>query len=420
MKTLSTIFVFIMISALTSVSNGQTKWEKDPSNPVMVADEPWCINLGPVCVIFDDTTYHLWYSGHDGTHARIGYATSPDGKTWTPYTSNPVLDVGVTGKWDSLWVGNPYVIYDGITYHMWYQGWNGTNHRIGYATSTDKITWTRYAMNPVMSESLVGSWDDRGVGNPCIYFDGSIFHMWYYGWNVQSVGRIGYATSADGITWTKYDSNPVLNVGSMGSWDSLTVLAPDVIFDGAKYHMWYNGESAEWESRIGYATSDNGTTQTKFAGNPVLDVGVSGEWDSKWAGFSRVLFNKADSLYKMWYGGGTQDWIGSMGYATAPDSVSGIYEVISTVLPSNFVLMQNYPNPFNPSTAIGYQLPAVSNVELSIYNMLGQKVAILVNSRQTAGHYQVQWNASRMASGVYYYQLKTEQFEDVKKMVLIR
>ncbi len=61
-----------------------------------------------------------------------------------------------------------------------------------------------------------------------------------------------------------------------------------------------------------------------------------------------------------------------------------------------------------------------NEVELSIYNLLGQKVATLVSEKQKAGHHQVEWNASRFASGIYYYSIKTGEFQDVKKMILLR
>jgi hypothetical protein len=83
------------------------------------------------------------------------------------------------------------------------------------------------------------------------------------------------------------------------------------------------------------------------------------------------------------------------------------------------VITQNYPNPFNPTTAIGYQLSAVSDVELSIYNLLGQKVAILVSEKQNAGRYQVEWDASGYASGIYFYTLKTNKGVMITKKMLL-
>jgi hypothetical protein len=101
--------------------------------------------------------------------------------------------------------------------------------------------------------------------------------------------------------------------------------------------------------------------------------------------------------------------------------VSAIAENDEVVLPNVFQLDQNYPNPFNPTTVISYRLSAVSNVELSVYNVLGQRVVILVSEKQLAGSYQVQWDASSFASGVYYYRLSTDAgFVQTKKLVLLR
>jgi uncharacterized Zn-binding protein involved in type VI secretion len=88
--------------------------------------------------------------------------------------------------------------------------------------------------------------------------------------------------------------------------------------------------------------------------------------------------------------------------------------------PVVYTLNQNHPNPFNPATIITYQLPKAGHVELNIYNMLGQKVATLVSERQSAGQYQVEWNASNFASGIYYYDIQAGTFRQIKKMILLR
>jgi hypothetical protein len=89
-------------------------------------------------------------------------------------------------------------------------------------------------------------------------------------------------------------------------------------------------------------------------------------------------------------------------------------------IPVSYKLYQNYPNPFNPTTTIEYHLPAVSYVDLSVYNLLGQKVVTLVSGNKNAGFHQVKWDASGRSSGVYYYVIKADRFEDVKKMILLR
>ncbi|MBU1114913.1 MAG: T9SS type A sorting domain-containing protein, partial [Bacteroidetes bacterium] len=94
----------------------------------------------------------------------------------------------------------------------------------------------------------------------------------------------------------------------------------------------------------------------------------------------------------------------------------------STELPAinEYALNSNYPNPFNPTTQISYQLPENSFVNLVVYNSLGQKVAELVNQNQSSGKYTVKFNAANLPSGVYIYKLQTDNFSDVKKMLLTK
>ena len=108
----------------------------------------------------------MWYAGN--YHAgwgdwEIGHATSPDGITWTKNTANPVLQRGTSGSWEDLSVSAPWVIYNGLSYQMWYGGADGTNIRIGYATSPDGVTWTKYGGNPVLDLGPSGEWDDHFV-----------------------------------------------------------------------------------------------------------------------------------------------------------------------------------------------------------------------------------------------------------------
>jgi hypothetical protein len=91
------------------------------------------------------------------------------------------------------------------------------------------------------------------------------------------------------------------------------------------------------------------------------------------------------------------------------------------ITPLKFSLSQNYPNPFNPVTKIKYELPKNVNVTIKIYDLLGREVTILVNNEfKLAGSYEIEWNASNYASGVYFYRIQAGDFTDVKKMVLIK
>jgi hypothetical protein len=89
-------------------------------------------------------------------------------------------------------------------------------------------------------------------------------------------------------------------------------------------------------------------------------------------------------------------------------------------LPVNFELSQNYPNPFNPATTIKFTLPSAGNVSLTIYNIIGQEVAQLVNGYREAGQYSVNWNASNLASGIYIYRLESNNNIITKKMALLK
>ena len=101
------------------------------------------------------------------------------------------------------------------------------------------------------------------------------------------------------------------------------------------------------------------------------------------------------------------------------DDTTGIRKN-SHVIPDAFKLKQNYPNPFNPTTNIEFDLNKTSYIKLIVYDILGRKVATLVNEKLSVGSYTVDWNASGYPSGIYFYRLETKGFTDVKKMLLIK
>ena len=89
-------------------------------------------------------------------------------------------------------------------------------------------------------------------------------------------------------------------------------------------------------------------------------------------------------------------------------------------IPAEFALSQNYPNPFNPTTTINYSVSKSGAVVLKVYNIMGKEVETLVNEQKTAGNYEVKFNASKLATGVYFYQLKSGDFISTKKLVLLK
>ena len=152
-------------------------------------------------------------------------------------------------------------------------------------------------------------------------------------------------------------------------------------------------------------------------------TGVPANHEYKWR--VRVKYNLASNPYQV-YG----PWKYYKNYAPIPNGgFKPAFQVgirkIETEIPNEFKLFQNYPNPFNPVTNIRYQIANNTFVCLKIFDVLGKEVETLVNEKMDAGTYSVEWNArqggsSTLASGIYFYQLKTKDFSDTKKLVLLK
>jgi 1,4-alpha-glucan branching enzyme len=102
------------------------------------------------------------------------------------------------------------------------------------------------------------------------------------------------------------------------------------------------------------------------------------------------------------------------------DLLTAIEPSEETVKKKAFQLHQNYPNPFNPATTIRYELETADFVNLNVYNIIGQKIATLVQKKQAAGSYEITFKAASLSSGIYFYEIKTEQFSDIKRMLLLK
>ena len=322
MRHLMFFFAIIVITILVpGIVMAQIDLEKYPANPVLElgADGSWDdVHTSHPSVLFDGSTYHLWYVGDNGSLRGIGYARSNNGVVWEKYPGNPLLTDGMGDVWDGEFVSQPSVLYDGTQYRMWYAGYDGTNMRIGYATSDDGIAWNKNAANPVLDLGEGGAWDAMGLSSPTVMYDGTQYRMWYAGYDGSSL-RIGYATSADGVVWNKDASNPVLDLGASGLWDAVGVSGPTtVMLESDNLRMWYTGyDGANMRIGLSYlgcpdagsgeplarltthahanpaiyeATSENGAEVTIDGsqsigsdGNPIVDENAY-EWDFDYDG----------------------------------------------------------------------------------------------------------------------------------------
>ncbi len=106
------------------------------------------------------------------------------------------------------------------------------------------------------------------------------------------------------------------------------------------------------------------------------------------------------------------------GPVTADNST--IENEVTNVIPKEYALLQNYPNPFNPTTSITFDIPVLADVKLSIYDITGRELSVLVNKQLEPGSYSFNWNAAQYASGIYFYRIKSGSFVQTKKMALLK
>ncbi len=141
---------------------------------------------------------------------------------------------------------------------------------------------------------------------------------------------------------------------------------------------------------------------------------------STWTDVIDLEVVSSNQTYDVMVDGEGYPWIscGSSQIYTPSTIVS--VKLVNKNVPDNFVLNMNYPNPFNPTTIISYSIPQASSVSLKVYNVLGQEVANLINNRQNAGNYQVEFDASNLTSGIYIYTLQSANFTQSRKMLLIK
>lgn len=206
----------------------------------------------------------------------MAYATSP-------VRGQLVMTVG-TG-WESSLLVRPWVIYNGSSFMMWYSGEdkNG-NDNIGLATSPDGISWSRYSGNPVLKVGASGQWDHNSVNEAAVLREGSQYKMWYTGQLYYANGSyqeyIGYATSPDGVSWAKYAGNPVLTTDPPVAWDDLQIWRPSVVSTGSGYIMYFRGATQGSPiAKEGTATSPDGIHWTKSGSVLSVPAGASG-WDA--------------------------------------------------------------------------------------------------------------------------------------------
>lgn len=239
------------------------------SDPVIILSprvtvQNWENDLNRPSVVKKDGLYHMWYTGQlpgklpraiDG-RSWIFYATSPDCIHWERVSLNPVISAEL--PWEKVAVMCPHVIWDeqAKLFKMWYSGGEQYEpNAIGFATSPDGLHWTKYPANPIFFADPSRMWEQHKVAGCQVTYHDNWYLMFYIGYWDEDTAQIGIARSRDGVTgWERHPENPII-APSEDQWDGDACYKPFVIFDGRCWRLWYNGRHGAPE-QIGLATHD--------------------------------------------------------------------------------------------------------------------------------------------------------------------
>jgi len=283
----------------------------------------------------------------------------------------PVVSSDSIGNFIIVWSDGKYgeYYYDGSTLYAQRFAHDGT--ALG---SNFKVNETAHARRPRVSRDMTGN-----------------FVITYVYTSNGYEGIYGQRYTQDGTALGNYFK---INDDSSSTEEGLTSIDINGNFLITWVEYKYSGEV------IGYAQrySSDGSK----IGNKFINKGVGAKLRNG------LIYNTWEEDNEIW--ANVLDW----------DNPTGISEKEQTQAPSEFMLSQNYPNPFNPSTTIHYSIPKQSNVTLKVFDVLGREVTTLVNGQQPLGNYEVEFEATELTSGVYFYKIQTGDFVETKRMLLMK
>lgn len=187
--------------------------------------------------LVDESGILYYYQAGRLPHTRIGLARSSNGHEWRRQ-GPPVLDMGPRGSWDEAGVGDPYVIRAGRNYYLFYLGMDrARRQRLGVAMSADGVTWYKLRSNPILELGASGAFDENGLGEPAVWQTHGYYWMLYTGRDRGEVRRLGFARSLDGVAWEKL---PPVIAGDQ-PWNSQVLCDPTVVLENGNVRVWFGG-----------------------------------------------------------------------------------------------------------------------------------------------------------------------------------
>ena len=303
---------FVVTILATSVMAGT--WKSYEKNPVLGNEKlGTCFDVN---VVTDGPAPYTMYFSWRPKKA-IALVRSEDGFRWAQ-EPEICLEADKSSGWEEDLNRSCTVKKDGL-WHMWYTGqaWNNKKKtmmsRIGYATSTDGVRFTRVRKTPVMVPET--DFEKFSVMNPYVRWDEArkAWRMWYAAGETYEPNVLCYAESKDGLTWTKSDRNPIFEHGSPLAWDRARVGACEVhpLADG-RWAMFYIGYSDIDTARIGCAISKDGVTGwTRLGQNPIVAPDL-GTWNGSACYKPSVARDEKNNRWLLWYNGrnGCPEYVG--------------------------------------------------------------------------------------------------------------
>lgn len=384
----------IFIAFGSQVYKSRTKGEdwNTVGNPIPSGNTPHSFFVSPV-----DT--NIWLVATEGSPDKV-YRTTDYGQTWNAVLSLNFSNYGQPLEMDQ---NEPNVFY--------FAPDNG-----GFWKSTD---------NGATFTEISGNYPFRSPCDIIVMYDSSKVLFVADGITGSGTAKI-YKSVNGGVNWSLVHTAAASEVPSMCN----------SVFD--KSTVW----STEWSGSNIYKSTNYGDNWTTHHSNSFSGWGsdvcredptliVTGSWGAS----ATISVNGGDNWTNIssglsGHGGGIL--IPDRGYIICHQGsnvyklnvvytvITSISENILTGIPDRFSLSQNYPNPFNPSTNIRFDVPKSGNVSLKVYNELGKEVSTLVNSFRNAGSYEINFDASALSSGIYFYKLESNGAASTKKMLLVK
>ena len=313
----------------------------------------------------------------------------------------------------------------GDRYEIFAQIFNNSGNKIGeeFQVNTNEkgVQW-KIKIIALSDEKFIISWFNK---SPSEKINAQIFDI-----DGNKIGKEFSIISKPGINQSEYNLSKMTNNQFIASWIN-TIRDSKYLDISMKYYLSYPIEHEIDEFEVSSPQMDETVTNTKpeFKWHRANKVRINFLWEiyynlhiSKNDDFSESIIYKdiQDTCYQLretldhgqiyYWKVLAKNWEGDSlwssnvnGFFVSNDAEVDVKDEENTT--TEFSLNQNYPNPFNPSTMINYQLPMTNEVQLVIYNMLGEKVTSLVNEKQQPGKYSISWDATRLSSGIYFYRL---------------